>query len=177
MEAGCSLQPVFIVHQGRLGIQLFLSDRVLYHHVHISRMHIPQIRQLRNAGPVVFVRKVTDQSGNVVPQVAVKNRLCFDFYGVPAWDLNALDVTNDDIEMLKNIFVRLKAEYDKSPEAYDYKEPLGCEEYYYLYTDKPFALKLTKEEAAGKVDMYKQMNMPMSEAEQEAYFKLHDVEA
>ena len=25
---------------------------------------------------------------------------CFDFYGVPAWDLNALDVTNDDIEML-----------------------------------------------------------------------------
>lgn len=102
---------------------------------------------------------------------------CFDFYGVPAWDLNALDVTNDDIEMLKNIFVRLKAEYDKSPEAYDYKEPLDCEEYYYLYTDKPFALKLTKEEAAGKVDMYKQMNMPMSEAEQEAYFKLHDVEA
>ena len=105
---------------------------------------------------------------------------CFDFFGAT---LNELDdpelglIDESQIEMIRAVYLRLQGEYMENPSKYEYKEPYDAEEYSYLYTDCPFALKFSKEEALAKIDMYKRMNMPMSEVEQEAFFKMHGVES
>lgn len=103
---------------------------------------------------------------------------CFDFFGgaLAEADEQYGCVTAAEVEILKNIYTRMKEQYLANPESYNLTEPIYREEYAYLFYDEPFVLKLTPEEAKAQIEMYHSMNMLMSEVETEAFYRLHGVE-
>jgi hypothetical protein len=104
---------------------------------------------------------------------------CFDFFGATIGEINDPEiglVDESQIEVCKAVYKRLADEYKENPERYEYQEPIYHEEYGYLYQDTPFTMLMSKDEALAQIELYNNMNMPMSSEEQAAYLKLHGVE-
>lgn len=105
-----------------------------------------------------------------------KEFTCFDHFGMSLTEANeCYGVIEPQIDIFNDMCQLRQDEYLRNPEKYKHTEPIYREEYSYLFYEEPFALKLTRDEAQGTIDMYANMNMPMSDVEIEAFLKLHGV--
>ncbi len=98
---------------------------------------------------------------------------CFDFFGATLGevDLDGEIIDESQIDLMQSIYDRLQKEYNEDPSKYDYEDPLSCEEYLYLYQDKPFTIEQNQDEIKEAIDRAKALNKPMSNEEEVAYMK------
>lgn len=105
------------------------------------------------------------------------NFACFDFLGTSEGELQETEFADQDqIELMKRVYKRLQDEYNELPSLYDFEDPDDCDEYHYLYQDKPFILERTKEEVNEEIERAKVMGKPLTPAEIAACYKMYGLE-
>lgn len=103
---------------------------------------------------------------------------CFDFFGATLGevDLDGEIIDESQIGLLQSVYERLQKEYKENPSKYNYEDPLSCEEYLYLYQDKPFTIEQTQDEVKEAIDRAKALNKPMSDEQAAVYMKRYGME-